>query len=448
MALHEADAIADDDGPLDETILLDATARRRFTDIARKARGPMTYEEQMAVAPEDRPAIFRSDRVKYIDTDVLTAARERIRNVINTFDRIAVLYSGGKDSHVVMELTRMVMDEMGITAPLDIVFQDEELIPDDVLEHVASLRDQPDRYTLHYVAVPLIGSFFYLGDQVPYVQWDENREWIRPKPDYAITHLHPQNKPMKQQDTGPYLIARLGWRGRVAMINGIRAQESLTRFRSCTLVRNSNNYVMRDSASKNTWLIKPIYDWSTFDIFRFFFDHDITYCKIYNTEMHAGTSDAELRVSTPVHAQAYGYLCRLRTMYPKLWEQLCSIFPDIPAHERYWRDVDRFGIIQTYPKSFAGIMQYIDENIHAQVSKAAAIKVVKTCWVSKQNNKRTGKFSDPATGACFGYPLLHVFRGIVKGVYLGGTIQVHSNPDAAMVAYERQAEAEAEDANR
>lgn len=437
------DTIIDEDGPLGADVLLDNIQRRAVTDARRRAHGPLTYAEQLAVPPDERPQIFRSDRVKYVDTDVLSAARARIRNVLNTFDKFAVLYSGGKDSHVVMHLVRSVMDDMGMTGPLDLVFQDEELIPDDVLQHVASLRDQPNRYRLHYVAVPLIGSLFMLGDQIPYVQWDETREWLRPKPDYAITHLHPSNAPMKQQETQQYLSLRLGWKGRIAMFNGIRAQESLTRFRSCNLVRNTNNYVMKDPESKNTWLIKPIYDWSTFDIFRYFYDHNIAYCKIYDTEMFAGTPDAELRVSTPVHAQAHGYLCRLRVMYPTFWSQLCQIFPDLPAHERYWRHLDRYAIIAKYPKSFAGIMQYIEDTVHAPHSKAVAIKCVRTAWMGKENNKRLGKFSDPATGACFGYPLLHVFKGVVKGIYLGGQISIHSNPDAHMVAYERASEVEA-----
>lgn len=439
--MSATDEIIDEDGPLGTDVLLDNIQRRAVTDKLRKQRGALTFADQLAVPPEERPYVFREDRVKYIDTDVLTAAKERIRNVINTFDKIAVLYSGGKDSHVVMHLVRTVMDEMGITAPLDLVFQDEELIPDDVLEHIVQLREQPDRYTLHYIAIPLIGSFFYMGDQMPYVQWDETREWIRPKPDFAITHLHPENKPMKQQQAQPYLIHRLGWKGRIAMFNGIRAQESLTRFRSCTLVKNSNNYVMKDSESRSTWLVKPIYDWSTFDIFRYFFDHDIQYCKIYDMEMYAGTPDAELRVSTPVHAQAHGYLRRLRSMYPVFWSQLCDVFPDLSAHARYWKDVDRYAVIDKYPKSFAGIMQYIEDNIDAPVSKAAAIKCVRTAWTGKQNNRRLGKFAD--RGACYGYPILHVFKGIVKGIYLGGQVAMHSNPDDRMIAYERAAEAEA-----
>jgi len=75
--------------------------------------GAMTLEEQALIPPDQRPMSFSPARVHYLDQDVLTAAKERIRHVLTTYDKVAVSYSGGKDSHVVLHLTRMVMDEMG-----------------------------------------------------------------------------------------------------------------------------------------------------------------------------------------------------------------------------------------------------------------------------------------------------------------------------------------------
>lgn len=423
----------------------DHSGERRIQELARrKARGPMTLEQQALVPPEERAMIFDPKRVHYFDKDVLTAAKERVKHVLLTFDKVAVSYSGGKDSNVVLNLVRLVMDEMGWTQPLDVVFQDEELIPDDVIEHVMSLREQSDRYTLHYVAIPLKGTFFYLGEHIPYVQWDENRNHVRPKPEWAITHLHPRNEPIDQQEIQPYLNERLGWKGRIALFNGLRAQESLKRFRSCTLTKNEYNYIAKDaSGCKNVWFVKPIYDWSTQDVFRFFYDFGVTYCKIYDMEMYAGTSDHELRVSTPLHEKSYRYLKRLRVMYPTFFSQLCDVFPGLAAHERYWGDFDRYGIIEKYPKSYAGIIQYVEDTVSNPLTKAKAMKAIKASWVSKENNRRLGKFAEESTGRCYGYPLLHVFQTIIRGVYLDGNIPLHSNPDNAMIAYERAAETEA-----
>lgn len=415
--------------------------RRREFDARRREWGPLTFEQQTSIPADQRAMVFDPGRVHYLDTDVFTAAKERIKHCLLTHDRCAISYSGGKDSFAVLHLVRMVMDEMGWTQPLDVVFRDEELIPDDVIDHVCALRDEPDKWTLHYFAVPMRNQFFVLGKHMPYIQWDNNREWVRPKPDFAITDLHPEGKPLLQNEMQGLTNVRLGWKGKVCMFNGIRAQESLLRFRSCNLTKNRYNYIAGDSGgAKDSYFVKPIYDWSTLDIFRFFYDFDLRYCQIYDTEMLAGTPDSELRVSTPLHDQAYSYLCRLRVMYPTFFQQLCSVFPGLSAHERYWRDVDRFGIIDQYPKSFEGILQYIEDKIDDYHNRERAIHIVKTCRTSKNNNRRLGKYAD--NGECFGYPILHVFRKIVGGDYLKG-IQLHSNPDAGLIAYERAAEAEA-----
>jgi len=323
--------------------------------------------------------------------------------------------------------------------PLDVIFRDEELIPDDVINHVLSLNDDP-RFNLHYFAVPMSSHFFLLGKHYPYIQWDEGREWVRPKPDCAITQLHPDGLPLDQHDMQPLTNLKLGWRGKIAVLNGIRAQESLLRFRSCILTKNRYNYIAGDSGgAKDSSFVKPIYDWTTEDVFRFFYDHDITYCRIYDNEMLAGTPNAELRVSTPLHDKGYNYLKRLKVMYPVFFEQLCTVFPGVATQVRYWKDMDLFAVIDKYPKSFAGIIRYIEDNLDGP-HREKALAVVKTCWTSKNNHRKNGKYAD--NGACYGYPILHVFRNIVGGDYLKG-IQVHSNPDESMIEYERQAEEEA-----
>lgn len=416
---------------------LEHVKRRAEAESKRLAWGDMTLSQQALIPAYDRPHLFSEDRVHYIDTDVLTAARERIKHCLSTFDTWAVSYSGGKDSHVVMHLVRGVMDDMGLKQPLNVIFRDEELIPDDVINHVISLRDEPDRYTLHYFAVPMSNQFFVMGKHMPYIQWDESREWVRPKPDFAITQLHPENQPLLQQDMGSLTNERLGFKGKVCIFNGIRAQESMLRFRSCVAIKNAHNYIVQDAGgSKSTKFVKPIYDWGTRDIFRYFYDYEIGYCKIYDAEMLAGTPDGGLRVSTPLHDQAYGYLCRLRVMYPTFFEQLCAIFPGVATHERYWRAVDRYGVIDNYPKSFAGIFQYIDDTVDDLSNNARAKRIVATCRTARENNKMLGKFA--GEGNCYGFPLLHIFKKIVGGDYIKG-IQSHSNPDAAMIEYENQA---------
>lgn len=398
----------------------------------------LTFEEERKVIASDRPMPFAENRVNYMNSDVLSEAYKRIERVINMYDNVFVSYSGGKDSLAVAYLVREVFDKMGMKdRPVILAFRDEELIPDDVIEFVQSFKDDP-RWDLRYYAFPMESHLFFMGRHLPYVQWDEARRgsWIRPKPDYAIEQIHPDNIPLHQSMTSALTVHEMGLKGRTAIFNGIRAQESLIRFRASTASTGAQSYISGDmGGAKHISFVKPIFDWSEKDIFRYFFDKQISYCKIYETELWAG---APLRVSTPLHDAAYDYLSRLRVMYPQFFEQIVAIWPEVAAQERYWKSFDRNGMIHRYPKSFEGIIQYIEENIEEPRDKRKAIEVVKQCRSSREKNKRTGKYADlPGNG----YPLLHVFKAIVTGKFMKG-VQAHVAPDNAMIEYEKQADLE------
>lgn len=405
----------------------------------------LTFEDERLVAPADRPMPFAESRVNYLESDVLSEAYKRIERVISMFDNTIVSFSGGKDSLAVAHLVREVYDRVGKqNEPVILAFRDEELIPDDVIEFVQSFRERPDRWDLRYYAFPMESHLFFMGRHLPYTQWDEARRghWIREKPSYAIEQIHPENLPLHQSMTSALTIRQMGLKGRTAIFNGIRAQESLIRFRASTASVGSECYISGDmGGAKHISFVKPLFDWSEKDIFRYFYDKQISYCKIYEAELYAG---APLRVSTPLHDAAYDYLSRLRVMYPTFFEQIVAIWPEVAAQERYWKSFDRNGMIHRYPKSFEGIMQYIEENIEEPRDKRKAIEVVKQCRSSREKNRRTGKYADLCGS---GYPLLHVFKAIVAGKFMKG-VQAHVMPDNHMIEYERQADFERQTATK
>lgn len=342
---------------------------------------------------------------KYIDSDVYTEAKKRIRHVINTFDNVLVAFSGGKDSLLALCLVEEVYKEMGITEKVKVFFRDEELIPDDVIDFVRS-KAESGQYDFRYYAIPLQSSKFILGNTYEYVQWDKDRRWLRQPPEYAIRLPEDEYRVFSQYDADEFICSKE--KGRVAIITGIRADESLTRLQSCCVKRNEN--YINATQSKRIKLVKPIYDWTERDLFVYFCKNDIKYCDIYDHQMWNGQ---QLRVATPLHAECSKQFAKQKTLYPKFYEQLIDLFPEMIVQGMYWKEYDRTGIIYEYEHSFDGIRKYIDDVITDPAQNALAKKRVKNAETIRNNKMK----NDEGIENFGGYPVLYVFKSVLAGQY-------------------------------
>lgn len=343
-------------------------------------------------------------RVKhFLDTDVLTAAKARVRHIFDMFDTVAVMFSGGKDSLVVLHLVREAMVDMGLGhIPLDVVFRDEELIPDSVINFVDEYR-QLDWVRMHWFTVPLASTKYVMGVSHTYTQWDVARgpdRWVRPKPAWGI-NLEPGDDRVFDQYTMDAFTAQR-FKGKVAFLTGIRAAESLIRFRACVNKLNENyiNAVV-DPRAKNVKLCKPIYDWQEDDVFRFFWERGIRYCPVYDQQLWAGGA---MRVSTPLHAEKAKQFDRERTVDADFYQRVVNIFPEMLVHERYFKQMDKEAITRQYGKTPDGVLLWINENITDEAQHALAIK--------RFNSAMGRAILDPAA-----YPMDYLLTAFTGGAY-------------------------------
>jgi predicted phosphoadenosine phosphosulfate sulfurtransferase len=331
---------------------------------------------------------------KFIDTDVLTEARARIRHIYECFDTVAVMFSGGKDSLAALHLTKEVRDEFGDDRPINVVFRDEELIQDEVIDFVDGYRQRPWVKMLWFT-VPLLSHKFILGQTKSYTQWDPGRPWVRGKPPWGIS-LAPGDDRVFDQYTMDGFTGEF-FTGKTAFITGIRAAESIMRFRA-SVNKLNDNYINATTAA-NVSLCKPLFDWQENDVFKYFHDNEIAYCSLYDHQLWTG---GNLRVSTPLHAESAKRFDLLRACSPEFYDRVVAVFPEMLAHERYYGDLDRDGIRERYGQSLDGVLSWINENITDEDELRLALKRFKSVAVR-------AKWSPDS------YPPRHILNAFMSG---------------------------------
>ncbi|MCU1647151.1 MAG: hypothetical protein JWN03_7426 [Nocardia sp.] len=339
-------------------------------------------------------------RVKgFIDANVYEEAKTRMHRVYDLFDTVMVAFSGGKDSLAALHLVREVALERGDTRPIKVVFRDEELIPDQVVDFVNKYR-QLDWIDLRWYCVPLESTKYILGQSTRYIQWDPAREHMRPIPEWALTpeKLGLPADLVLDQYTADTVVSR-GERGKVAIVTGVRAAESIMRFNALK-AKLHDNYI---NASKDprVMTVKPLFDWQENDIFRYFYDKSILYCPIYDSQVLSGTP---LRVSTPLHAESAKTFGRLRAYAPTFYEQVISLVPEMAVQERYYAELDRDALMQRYGQSLDGVQAYVEETITDEAQQKKALTVLRRMRVTAARN--------PAA-----YPPDHILKQFMAGAY-------------------------------
>lgn len=303
------------------------------------------------------------------DKNVLAAARERISFLFDEFETINVSISSGKDSTVLYWLC--LQEAKKRNRKIIAFFQDQEAEYQASIDLMKVMMDQPNVIPAWYqVPVYLTNSTSY-SDYFLYA-WGEGEEWIRDKDPLAIHSIN-EKYPKRFYEFFRWYEKK---NTDAAYLVGLRAEESLTRFRAVTKYEGWNGYRWSSMDGK-VKKFYPIYDWAVYDVWKFIYDFDLPYNKIYDLMFLDNYSIySKMRVSNLIHEKSFKALVDLPRYEPETYNRLSKRIAGISTAARYASEKLVFDN-KTLPKHYKSWKEFRDfllENIPNEGHKEAFMK--------------------------------------------------------------------------
>jgi predicted phosphoadenosine phosphosulfate sulfurtransferase len=270
---------------------------------------------------------------KTVDRNVYELGLDRVRCAYDRYDHVAVSFSGGKDSTACLHLALEVAKERD-RLPLDIVFFDEEALHPETIEYMRRVGNRED-VRLRWYCIP-VKHRNACSRRSPYWHpWapEDKDKWCRELPPEGITQLPGFNRQPIPEINGLIFPPSIGT---VGMILGLRAGESLRRYRAVAH-RTTDNYISQDAFAPHVFLVKPIYDWTTADVWTApkLFGWD--YNRAYDVFQKAGVTRHDQRVCPPYGEEPLRGLYQYAICWPQLWEKMVERVPGANTAARYSR---------------------------------------------------------------------------------------------------------------
>jgi predicted phosphoadenosine phosphosulfate sulfurtransferase len=269
----------------------------------------------------------------YLESNVLDAAKERIKYTFDHFEKITVSFSGGKDSTVMLHL---VMDEaIKRNKKVGLLFIDLEgqykLTIDHILECYKLYEDYIEPY---WVCLPIHLRNAVSVYETFWMCWDDKKKesWVREMPkeievikDYNYFPFFHEG--MEFEEFVPEFGKWYANGEDCAVFVGIRTDESLNRFRtiSSKYKKTYNNKQYTTQVIDRCYNIYPIYDWKTQDLWIYHAKNKkLPYNRLYDLMYKAGLTIHQMRICQPYGDDQRRGLWLFHLIEPETWARVVA----------------------------------------------------------------------------------------------------------------------------
>lgn len=268
---------------------------------------------------------------QYLQQTVYAAAQERLAWTFDTFNRIYLSFSAGKDSTVMLHMAASIARERGKRIGCLIV--DLEGQYKLTIEHAQAMVDEyADCLDLYWVCLPIALRNAVSVYEPKWVCWEAVREpdWIRRPPACGITNpafFEFFEPGMEFEEFVPLFGEWYAQGEDCACLVGIRADESLNRFRTIASTtkepKDGRQYTTK--VTNCVYNVYPIYDWKTQDIWIFHAKNpDRRYNHLYEYMHKAGLSIHQARICQPYGDDQRRGLWLFHLIEPETWAKVVA----------------------------------------------------------------------------------------------------------------------------
>ncbi len=266
---------------------------------------------------------------KYLGYNVLAGAEKRIAMIFDSFPRVYVSFSGGKDSTVLFHLCADEARRRG--RKFGLLFIDWECQYKLTIDHVTEMvKRYSDCIELFWCCIPMRTVNAVSVFEPEWTAWEPGKEWIREKPDAAIKNGDYFPFYQHRMTFEEFIVEFAKWYAggeQTACLVGIRSAESLYRWMSVKGNSSKQMFMKKNwttRISEHVYNAYPIYDWKTEDIWTYCGKFGKPYNHLYDRFYQAGIPLSKMRICEPFGNEQRQALDFFQVIEPQTWSRMVA----------------------------------------------------------------------------------------------------------------------------